>query len=129
MEYLFHKDRLPSGHSFPIGRSILDTALQQAQLQHIHAMYYWRRRQGDIVIRADYRAEQAQWVGAGRETLTVYSVPALQKQAIRYWIQTAILPQLMEWLRRAESAGNVWRATGHSIAFHYHNGTTSISEH
>lgn len=129
MSYIYRKDSIPSSHSFPIGKSLLDHVLQEADIKKIHAIYYFRRTTGDIVLRADYIGEeQHNWAANGLSTITVYSVPSTDRRDIGEWLKTEVLPRLIKWLGTAEKAGSVWRNSRHSISFHYNSGATTITE-
>lgn len=129
MKYTYSKAKLPPGHGFPIGKSVIDEIILRSNTKDIHAMYYFHKISGNIVLRADYLGEEYHnWHGAGQTSITVYSVPSGQKRAISQWLTIEVLPRLLSWLNDLEQAGNTRRNGRHSIAFSYNNGTTFIEE-
>jgi hypothetical protein len=52
MDYAFSKDKLPQGFSYSLKRSALYLALENANLSQIHVVYYWFRKDGDLLMQA-----------------------------------------------------------------------------
>lgn len=121
MVYAFDKHRLPRGFSFPLKRSILDSALTTAHITHVHCVYYWWRQAGDIVLRADYCGEANRAWAAGQTSITLYAVPACERSETDSALIAQVLPQLCTWLQTAELAGNVWRGVDQTLVFQFKN--------
>ena len=51
MNYLFSKDKLPKGMSYPLKRSAFDAALQEANVRDLCLVDYLRRQRTNEVIR------------------------------------------------------------------------------
>src|SRR5215218_8531361 len=118
MIYSFDKHKLPRGFSFPLNRTVLDTALSEAHITQVDCVYYWLRHSGDIVLRADYRREASQMRAAGQASITLYAVPSKERRETQILLIHQALPQLCTWLQAAQQAGNVWRGNDHTIVFH-----------
>ena len=123
MVYAFDKQRLPRGFSFPLKRSILDSALTTAHITRIHCVYYWLQQASDIVLRADYCGEANRAWAAGQASITLYAVPARERSHTESVLIAQALPQLCTWLQTAEMAGNVWRGVDHTLVFLFRNGS------
>ena len=127
LAYAFNKDKLPQGCSFPLKHSALDAALDGAGVAQVHSVYYWLRRSGHIVLRADFCGEANRAWAAGRSSITLYAVPASERRETEAILLQTALPQLCAWLKNAEQAGNVWRGVDHTLVFHLKNGALSAT--
>lgn len=127
LEYGFDKAKLPRGLSFPLGRSVLDRALEQAGVTGVHCVYYWRRQSGDVVLRAEYCGEGRKgWAAAGMSSVTVYAVPSAERKATEQAVLEQGLPRLVAWLRELERAGNTRRGVDQHLAVSYAASAVSI---
>ena len=127
--YGFDKNRLPKGHSYPLKRSALDTALASANLSQIHWVYYLLRQKGSTVLFADYCGESNKgWAAAGKSSITVYAVPSVERKETEVALLQQGIPRLCEWLQAFANSGNVKRATDHHLVILYKDGKVTLSE-
>lgn len=127
--YSFTKQNLPRGFSYPLGRAALDAALLTADIQYVHAIYYWPVSSDGAIIRAEYMSEAAKgWFAAGRTSITLYAVPATERRTTNQLLMTDILPAFCSWLSNAERAANVWRGSDHSLYYFIRHGVVSRTE-
>lgn len=116
MGYSFNKAKLPKGSSYPLKRSALDGALEKANLKDLVFVHYLRAQRPNEVMRADYLSEDKKGAFAsGKTSLTIYSVPGNQRAATEAALLKEGLTAVVDWLVKAEAAGNVWRAVDHQI--------------
>ena len=110
LTYVFNRAKLPSGLSFPLKRSVLDTALREAGVSAVHCVYFSLQQGGRIVMRADYCGEGHRGrAAAGRASITLFAVPSAERQEAEACLLTEVLPRLVGWLRELELSGNVRR--------------------
>jgi hypothetical protein len=127
LAYSFDKAKLPKSLSFPLKRSVLDAALLEATVSGIHCVYYWLRQRGHILIRADYCGEGRRgWAAAGRASITVYAVPAVERQVTEACLVSEVLPRMVRWLKELESSGNIYRGVDHHFAATWEAGAVAF---
>src|SRR5687768_2830647 len=113
--YGFVRAKIPKALSFPLKRSALDAALEEAGVASLASVYFATRQGGDVVLRASYCGEAQLSAAAGRSSVTVYAVPAAQRHETEGALLREGLPRLATWLRAAEEAGNAWRGMNHHL--------------
>jgi hypothetical protein len=129
MNYSFDKSKLPQGMSFPLKRSVLDKALEEAGISQIHVVYYWLRQGGNVVMRAEFCGESNKgWFAAGQSSVTLHAVPSGERKGTEILLLERGLPVLCAWLKRAEAAGNAWRGKNHQLAIECAEGKLSVAE-
>lgn len=121
MDYPFSKDKLPQGFSYPLKRSALYSALENANLSQIHVVYYWFRKDGDLLMQADFCGETEEKFAAGQSSVSLYSVSSSERKKTEVLLINEGLPRLCNWLKEAENAGNSWRGKNHRFFIQYAN--------
>ena len=119
MDYSFNKDKLPKGTSYPLKRSHLDAALEQANVKNLVFVSYLRQQRPNEVMRADYHGEHLKVGSAGSASLTIYSVSGEQRAATESALLHEGIPAIIKWLLKAEAAGNTWRAVDHALVLEF----------
>jgi hypothetical protein len=119
MGYSFSKARLPKGTGYPLKRSALDRALEQANVNDLVFVSYLRTQRPNEVMRADYHGEHRRVGVSGKTSVTVYSVPGQQRAATQSALLNEGVKAIVEWLIKAESAGNTWRAVDHQLVLNF----------
>jgi hypothetical protein len=119
MDYSFSKDKLPKGTSYPLKRSHLDAALEQANVKNLVIVSYLRKQRPNEVMRADYHGEYLQGFVAGKAWLTIYSVPQEQRAATESALLNEGIPAIVKWLLKAETERNTWRAVNHALVLEF----------
>ncbi len=128
--YSFSKDKIDRKLSYPLKRSLLDSALQAASVYAVvYSVRYLGHRNSNTVLDANFNPE---WKGhptvRGRCLITVWAVPSRQRKAAEQLLIAEGLPILCRWLAKAGSEGNVWRGTEHRLAFEIQNGRLCHSD-
>jgi hypothetical protein len=138
-EYSFIKEKLPKAFSFPLKRSILDAALDEAsvrtQVYSVRYMLYhhnqWgRRKDGFPILEVLFSPELKGNSDSayGKSLITVWAVPSQErKQCEGVLIETG-LPHMCQWLERASVAGNVWRSTAHMLSLNIRDGVLNLED-
>ena len=127
--YAFDRAQIPKGLSYPLKRSALDAALAAGSITALAAVYFWMRQRGDLVLRANYSGEtHRDAAGAGQATVRVYAGPAPERHATEVALLQEGVPRLVAWLRAANVAGNVWRASDHHLTMRYDAGRLHVEE-
>src|ERR1700694_2692545 len=116
MDYSFTKAKLPRGTSYPLKRSRLDAALGQAGLKNVLRVTYLRQQRRNEVMRADYHGEHLR---GGYTSLTVYSVPGDERAATEFALLKEGIPAIIQWLLKAETERNTWRAVNHELVLKF----------
>jgi hypothetical protein len=119
MDYSFSKDKLPKGTSYPLKRSHLDAALEQANVKDLVHVAYLKRQRINEVMRADYHGEHLKFGCAGQSWLTIYSVPGEQRAATESALLNEGIPAIVKWLLKAETERNTWRAVNHALVLEF----------
>jgi hypothetical protein len=128
VQYSFTKSKIKRSLSYPLKRSLLDSALENSSIGVVALVFYFMRHGGNIVMRVDFMGE-GHGVGlGGNASVTLYSVPSKEKHQIQALLVTEGLPRVCGWLQRVEQAGNAWRAKNHSIVLEFVAGALKISE-
>ena len=128
--YSFSKNRIGRELSYPLKRSLLDSALHSADVYTtVHYVRYLGHRNSNVVLDASFSPE---WRGhattRGRCLITVWAVPSQQRHAAEQLLVAEGLPILCRWLAKTRSEGNVWRGTEHMLSFEIQNGRLCHSD-
>jgi hypothetical protein len=115
--YSFSKDELSKTLSYPLKRSLLDSALQSAAVYDaVYSVRYVGRPYLKIVLYASFTPD---WQGhptvRGRCLITVRAVRSEQRHAAEQLLVGEGLPILCRWLTKTQTEGNVWRGTEHTL--------------
>jgi len=119
--YGFSKGKLRRGLSYPLKRSLLDSALQRASVYGaVYSVRYLENLALPLVLDAHFVAVGSKWHSTvvGRSLVSLHAVPSIKRHAVEGLIVTEALPALCEWLAGTQSEQDSWRAMPHSIAFH-----------
>jgi hypothetical protein len=129
MKYSFSKDKLPKGATYPLKRSFLDAALEQANVKDLVFVYYLRNQRSDEVMRADYHGNHRRdYFASGKSSVTVYSVPSELRAATESSLLNEGVKAIVKWLEKAEAAGNTWRSTDHQLVLEFSSQSLRQSE-
>jgi hypothetical protein len=119
-KYGFSKDKLPKTFSYPLKRSLLDTALNDAcVMDAVYSVrYLFGRGKGVTTLDAMFVPEPtgAHASVSGRSLITVWAVPNTERKACEDLLVADGLPLLCRWLAQTLRVGNVWRGTAHDFA-------------
>ena len=134
--YSFYRARLPWDRAYPLERSALDAALDAAGVTQVAHVHYSVSGPDGVVVEVVFTGEALSWTGRpdhfarddGTAQLTIYGVPSHHRRDVEAALRREGLPALCAWLRRAESAGNVWRASMHRFTLRYADGRSAIEE-
>ena len=115
--YHFSKSRIPRGLSYPLKRSVLDAALDNAGIDSLANVYYSLGQRGEgPTVSAEYTSETARgWAHAGFVSLFVHAVPSPNLKEVRDALESVVLPRLLTWLKELQAAGNASRGMAHSF--------------
>jgi hypothetical protein len=129
LEYLFGKDKLPNGWSYPLKRSALDVALQAAGVTRLFSVRYsyGGGEQRSRPLRVQYDGDEPRRFGAGAASLTVYAVPSAERSSTMAQLESN-LAAVCDWIRRAETAPPAWRMTRHELAVELRDGEARVVE-
>ena len=119
VKYGFSKSKIPKGMSYPLKRSMLDAALDEAGIFRLHMVYYFLRQSGQNVMRADYAGESRQAAAAGRSSVTVYAVPSDERKQTESLILATGLPRVCQWLKNIENGGDGLRSKDRHLVIEY----------
>jgi hypothetical protein len=120
MNYSFSKAKLPKGASYPLKRSALDAALEQANVKDLVFVYYLKNQRSNEVMRADYHGNHRRdYFASGKTAVTVYSVPSGQRAATESSLLNEGVKAIVKWLEKTETAGNTWRSTDHQLVLEF----------
>ena len=129
--YSFSKNKLPSTLSYPLKRSLLDSALHCASVYDAvySVRYLGKEHPYNVVLDAMFVPEgRGHPTVTGRSLITVWAVPSERRRATEQVIVEQALPVLCLWLAKTQSAGNAWRGAEHSLTFTSKSGTLRCSE-
>jgi hypothetical protein len=118
--YWFSKEKLPRGVSYPLKRSSLDSALQEASVYcAVYSVRYLANSSCTPVLDAQFvpLGTKAHASVVGRSLVTLHAVPSTQRNAAEEQILTTALPSLCDWLAKTQTQGDSWRGMPHFIAF------------
>lgn len=125
----YDKHKIPKTESFPVGRSLVEEGLAGVAPSMLHMLYFWRKRSGPIVMRADYLGEQSRGsYAAGLTSVTVYALPHEERQQIAESVAQVAIPALAAWIAKAEKAMSTWRTHSHCWVCSVENGALTFSE-
>jgi hypothetical protein len=119
--YYFVKDRLPKGWSYPLGRGVLDAALESAGVTSVLFVRYMlyggstRGERSPWVLHVQSDPETSRSPGVGSVSITVYAVPSAERHATMVELR-ANLAAVCDWIKRGETASPSWRMTEHELA-------------
>ncbi len=120
MGYSFSKAKLPKSTSYPLKRSALDRALEEANVKDLVFVSYLRTQRPNEVMRADYHGEHGTGsYASGKTSVTVYSVPGKLRAAMESALLNEGVKAIVGWLVKAETAGNTWRAVDHQLVLKF----------
>jgi hypothetical protein len=120
MGYSFSKDKLPKGTSYPLKRSVLDRALEQANVNDLVIVSYLITQRRNEVMRADYHGNHRRdYFASGKTSVTIYSVAGEQRAATESALLNEGVKAIVEWLVKAETSGNTWRAVDHQLVLEF----------
>ena len=127
--YSFSKDKLSKRLSYPLKRSLLDEAWHT---HHVYDAVYSVRYLGHpnraIVLDACFNPiVRGTPKTAGRNSLTLWAVPAEQRHAVETLIVNHALPMLCLWLAKTQAEGEGWRIFPHEIRFEIQDGNLHCS--
>jgi hypothetical protein len=115
-EYSFSKYKLPKSLSYPLKRSLLDSALRSASVyETVWLVQYYGKPYGHLVLRALFSPEQDGAFAAGRVSIGVWPVAAQQRKATELVLVEKGLHVLCDWLAKTAAEGNAWRGLQHSL--------------
>jgi hypothetical protein len=122
--YWFSKDKIGRELAYPLKRSLLDSALHSASVYTtVYSVRYLGHRNANVVLDAMFSPEWREHSAVrGRCLITVWAVPSQQRHAAEQLLVTEGLPSLCLWLAKAQSEGNVWRGTEHTLSFEIQDG-------
>ena len=117
--YGFSKEKLPKGLSYPLKRSLLDSALRAASVYGaVYTVRYLAGR-SPVVLDAQFVpvGRQVHSTVVGRCLITVWAVTSATRHHLEQQIVTIALPQLCDWLAQSQTEDSAWRIMPHSVAF------------
>jgi hypothetical protein len=128
--YPFSKDKIGRELSYPLKRSLLDSALHAASVYPaVYSVRYAGHRNSNVVLDTIFTPEgKGHPTVSGRCLVTVWAVPRQQRHATEQLLIAEGLPILCRWLAKTRSEGNVWRGTGHILKFEMRDGRLRHSE-
>jgi hypothetical protein len=136
MDYEFTAQPLPGDLRYPLDRRDLDAALVAGQVRNVSRVSFQRRPRGDRVLQADYWGEQpgaregmAATFSPGTAWITVFAVPAEIRDSVETTLRAEGLSRLGDWLRKASTADEAWRASGHFMAISVVSDRVVVTEH
>jgi len=133
--FSYSKSRLRAGYSYPIKYTELESALSP---EIIKALFYVHLDSGSpettIIMSAHYSGECHRnsvfggGYGAGLTSVTLSSVLSKNKAAVHDLLIEKGFPLLNQWIGKAMSAGDAWRASDHGILFEFNGGVLICRE-
>lgn len=129
LKYLYGKDKLPRDWSYPLKRSVLDSALKAAGVTEIFSVRYsygggqQRRRP----LRVQFDGDEPRPFGHGTVSITVYAVRSAERRSTMAELEDS-LAAVCDWIRRAEMAPPGWRMTAHDLAVELHDDQARVVE-
>jgi hypothetical protein len=129
--YSFSKDKIDRRLGYPLKRSLLDSALNEAS---VYTTVYWvrylARQHSNVVLDASFVPEgQGHPTVSGRCLITVWAVSSEQRHAAEQLLVADGLPILCRWLAKTRSEGNAWRGLEHMLTFRMQDGKLHCSDH
>ena len=125
-QYGFSKDKLPKAFSYPLKRSLLDAALNEASaMDAVYSVrYLFGRGRGPATIGALFSPERngAHVSVSGKSLITVWAVPSAERKTCEDILIAEGLPILCRWLAQSSHAGNTWRSSAHDLSLVIHDG-------
>jgi hypothetical protein len=126
LKYAFSKDKLPESFSYPLKRSLLDSALNNWRVgSAVYSVrYLYGRGRAPFVLDVLFSPEgvKAHPSVSGRSLITVWAVRKDERKSCEQILVAEGLPILCQWLARACQEGNVWRSMGHQLSFSFAEG-------
>ena len=122
MAYHFDKGRKPRGASWPLLRSRLDSALEEASVTDlVTVVYYWVgtdwRSAPARLLRVRYHGEQVPGFHAGQVAITVWAVPSPLRHEAERQMTTRILPSACQWIAEIPNRPSTWRSENASVDY------------
>lgn len=116
--YKFDKDKLPKGLSYPLKRSELDLALEQAGIRELFTVgFHTGNRKTNIILHVSFHGEKRHYhpTVAGTSSIVLYAVPSDTRALAHDLLIAQGLPKICSWLYSASRKGNVWRCKDHEL--------------
>jgi len=128
--YAFSKDELLKTLSYPLKRSLLDSALRSAGVYDaVYSVRYLGRPYLNAVLYVSFAPDwQGHQTVRGRCLITVRAVQSEQRHAAEQRLVAEGLPILCRWLTKTRTEGNVWRGTEHELTFEIQDGKLRHSD-
>jgi hypothetical protein len=127
------RDPLPKRESYPVGRELLDAALEAAGVEHVDLVYFlragvedWHREGAGAVLTGTFRTATREL--GQRIELRVHAIPAEHKVRINAALVPRALDRFAAWIRNAESGNDVWRSTDHELVARWDGKAMQIDE-
>jgi hypothetical protein len=129
LEYLFGKDKLPKGWSYPLKRSVLDVALRAAGITSLFSVRYsyGGGKQRCRPLRVQFDGDEPRRFGTGTVSITVYAVPSAERRSTMTQLESSLV-SVCDWIRRAETAPPTWRMTRHELTVELGDGQARVVE-
>jgi hypothetical protein len=129
LKYLYGKDKLPSGWSYPLKRSVLNAALRAAGVTCLFSVRYsygggkqlWRP------LHVQFDGDEPRPFGPGGVSITVYAVPSGERSAVMAQLDSS-LAAVCDWIRRTETAPPAWWMTRRAVAVEMRDGQAQMVE-
>jgi hypothetical protein len=125
------RDPLPENESCPVGREMLDRALEDAGVERVDLVYFlragttdWRDSDSGALIDVTFRARGEY---SERIELRIHAVPSAQRRQCNAALLDA-LPHVARWIRNAETGENVWRSRDHALIVRWIGTALQIDE-
>lgn len=118
-DYGYDKSRLSAGRSFPLKRTELDRALDEADIGELFMVRFVdsAKSNNTTVIAATYHGEAWFNAASGKCSIDLMSVHSHERAEVHEMLVREMLPEICRWIKAAEKEGNVWRATDHYKGF------------
>jgi len=119
--YWFSKGKLPRGLSYPLKRSLLDSALHEASVYDaVYSVRFLESPTVPLLLDANFVSigRNVHPTVVGRSVISIHAVPSTKRHAVEELIVAEALPALCDWLAKTQNEENSWRGMPHSIAFH-----------
>ena len=126
------KDPLPSGESYPLRRSILESALSEAGVTKVDLIYFlragiqtWQGPGPCEVLDVLYRAETRDH--PDRLEVRIHAVPSDHRASVEGALLSR-LPEVARWIAELEMGENVRRGADHRYRIEWSEQSLVVSE-
>lgn len=129
LDYLFAKDKLPKGWSYPLRRSVLNVALEAAGVTRLFSVRFSYGGGTQLVrpLRVQFGGDQPRRLPGGTASITVYAVPSAERRSSMAALESK-LAIVCDWIRGAETAPPTWRMFSHELIVELHDGQACVVE-